>query len=141
VNISLSSTAPTGATYYVRLGSFYNDASGNIAWVKNDNDYFQDVKAYVHFNGTGTPAIRQARNVTSVSDDATGTHTITFGTAMADANYVTLCSAHDNYQGNSSDPDMCAAYYTATGSVKISIRDDENELKDCESINVAIIGR
>jgi hypothetical protein len=35
--ITTSSTAPTGVTYYRRLGSFYNDASGNIVNVVNDN--------------------------------------------------------------------------------------------------------
>jgi hypothetical protein len=38
VMISLSNTAPTGATYYRKLGSFYNDASGNITQITNDND-------------------------------------------------------------------------------------------------------
>jgi hypothetical protein len=35
--ISTSSSAPNGVTYYVRLGSFYNDASGNITNIVNDN--------------------------------------------------------------------------------------------------------
>lgn len=35
--ISASSTAPTGVTYYKRLGSFYNDASSNITQIVNDN--------------------------------------------------------------------------------------------------------
>jgi hypothetical protein len=35
--ISRSSTAPTGITYYKRIGSFYNDASSNITQIINDN--------------------------------------------------------------------------------------------------------
>lgn len=35
--ISTSSSAPNGVTYYARLGSFYNDASGNITNIVNDN--------------------------------------------------------------------------------------------------------
>lgn len=35
--ISKSATAPSGVTYYKRLGSFYNDASGNITNIANDN--------------------------------------------------------------------------------------------------------
>jgi len=34
--ISTSSSAPSGITYYKRLGSFYNNASGNIEKVKDD---------------------------------------------------------------------------------------------------------
>jgi len=37
VEISLSSSAPTGATYYARLGSFYNNADGDIEQIVNDN--------------------------------------------------------------------------------------------------------
>jgi hypothetical protein len=37
VMISLSNTAPTGATYYKRLGSFYNDSSSNITALTDDD--------------------------------------------------------------------------------------------------------
>ena len=37
VKLSKSATSPTGATYYLRIGSFYNDASGNISLISNDN--------------------------------------------------------------------------------------------------------
>lgn len=36
--VSASSTAPTGVTYYKRLGSFYNNSSSDIANISNDND-------------------------------------------------------------------------------------------------------
>lgn len=36
--ISLSATAPTGVTYYKRIGYFYNNADSNIASIVNDND-------------------------------------------------------------------------------------------------------
>jgi hypothetical protein len=36
--ISASSTTPTGATYYKRLGSFYNNSSGNIESITNDGE-------------------------------------------------------------------------------------------------------
>jgi hypothetical protein len=40
VKISASATAPTGVTYYKKIGSFYNDASSNIVktTITNDND-------------------------------------------------------------------------------------------------------
>ena len=37
VEISLSSSAPTGATYYARLGSFYNNSDSDIEQIVNDN--------------------------------------------------------------------------------------------------------
>lgn len=36
--ISLSASAPSGVTYYKRIGSFYNNADSNIGYVSNDND-------------------------------------------------------------------------------------------------------
>jgi len=39
--VSLSATAPSGVTYYKRLGSFYNDASSNITQIYNDNQYLK----------------------------------------------------------------------------------------------------
>ena len=44
-------------------------------------------KAWVNFNGTGTVAIRQAFNVSSITDNGTGDYTVNFTTALSDANY------------------------------------------------------
>jgi hypothetical protein len=44
-------------------------------------------KAWVNFNGTGTPAIRASFNVSSITDNGTGDYTVNFTTAMPDANY------------------------------------------------------
>ena len=50
-------------------------------------------KAWVNFNGTGTVAIRRAFNVSSITDNGTGNYTITFTTAMVDANYTAVGNA------------------------------------------------
>ena len=50
-------------------------------------------RAWVNFNGTGTPAIRASGNVTSITDNGTGDYTVNFTTAMSDANYGYACSA------------------------------------------------
>ena len=44
-------------------------------------------RAWVNFNGTGTPAIRASGNVSSITDNGTGNWTVNFTTAMPDANY------------------------------------------------------
>jgi hypothetical protein len=44
-------------------------------------------KAWVNFNGTGTVAIRDQENVSSITDNGTGNYSINFATAMSDANY------------------------------------------------------
>tara|TARA_R110000803_G_C11849541_1_gene305692 strand:- start:42 stop:737 length:696 start_codon:yes stop_codon:yes gene_type:complete len=45
-------------------------------------------RAWVNFNGTGTVAIRDSGNVSSITDNGTGNYTVNFTTAMPDANYA-----------------------------------------------------
>ncbi|MEN3146117.1 hypothetical protein ABCW43_02260 [Neorhizobium sp. IRAMC:178] len=51
-----------------------------------------DIKAFVNFNGTGTPAIRSSRNVSSITDLGTGYFRVNFTASMADTNYATFIS-------------------------------------------------
>jgi len=44
-------------------------------------------KAWVNFNGTGTVAIRASFNVSSITDNGTGSYTVNLTTAMVDGNY------------------------------------------------------
>ena len=44
-------------------------------------------RAWVNFNGTGTPAISGSANVSSITDNGTGDYTVNVTTAMPDANY------------------------------------------------------
>ena len=46
------------------------------------------VRAWVNFNGTGTVAIRESGNVSSITDNGTGNYTINFTTNMPDINYA-----------------------------------------------------
>ena len=50
VEISLSSSAPTGATYYARLGSFYNNSDSDIEQISNDNESIET--SYILGQGT-----------------------------------------------------------------------------------------
>jgi len=48
-------------------------------------------RAWVNFNGTGTVAIRDSGNVSSITDNGTGDYDVNFTSDMEDANYsVTL---------------------------------------------------
>ena len=50
-------------------------------------------RAWVNFNGTGTVAIRDSGNVSSITDNGTGNYNVNFATAMPDANYSAHISA------------------------------------------------
>ena len=54
-------------------------------------------KAWVNFNGTGTVAIRASYNVSSITDNGTGDYTVNFTTALADANFSTICGGQENF--------------------------------------------
>ena len=49
-------------------------------------------KAWVNFNGSGTVAIRDSENVTSILDEGTGDYTVNFTNSMANANYNSVAS-------------------------------------------------
>jgi len=66
-------------------------------------------RAWVNFNGTGTPAIRAAFNVSTIGDNGTGDYTVNFIIAMPDINYSVVC-------GNGSDATGSAALVTANPS-------------------------
>lgn len=49
------------------------------------------LRAFVNWNGTGTPSARSVGNVsTAITDNAVGDNSLTFGTAMPDTNYGLL---------------------------------------------------
>jgi hypothetical protein len=53
-------------------------------------------RAWVNFNGTGTPAIRASGNVSSITDVSAGYYVVNFTTAMPDANYAAVVTT-DTY--------------------------------------------
>ena len=52
-------------------------------------------KAWVNFNGSGTVAIRDSYNVSSITDNGTGDYSVVFSTAMSDANYCMNMNSGD----------------------------------------------
>ena len=60
-----------------------------------------NVKAWVNFNGVGTPSIRASLNVSSISDNGGADYSVNFTTALADADYAV---AGDGALGTTLDP-------------------------------------
>ena len=50
-------------------------------------------RAWVNFDGTGTPAIRASGNVSSITDNGTGDYTVNLTTAMPDVNYAAVTTS------------------------------------------------
>ena len=85
-------------------------------------------KAWVNFNGTGTVAIRQSGNVSSITDVGTGDYTVNFTTALTDADYSVNTNAGD--VGATKFDRFVTPYSLSTGSVSITVRDSGGGLAD-----------
>jgi hypothetical protein len=97
-------------------------------------------KAWVNFNGTGTPAIRASYNVSSITDNGTGDYTVNFATALVDANYSAVTTPCRNV---GSDTNMHAGVLGQTGfaagSVRIQTRvASSSALEDAFAVSVSI---
>ncbi len=78
-------------------------------------------KAWVNFNGTGTVAIRDSHNISSITDLSTGNYTVNFTNTMANGNYV--ASVSSDQTGGVTATTCTAGSYT-TSSHDIAVRKD-----------------
>jgi hypothetical protein len=79
-------------------------------------------KAWVNFNGTGTVAIRQAFNVSSITDNGTGNYTLNFTNALADVNYSVITQGSVSFGGvaTTAHPSSVSAQATTSCRVRFS---------------------
>lgn len=93
-------------------------------------------RAWVNFNGTGTVAIRNSYNVTSITDNGTGQYSVNFTSALGIADYCAL-----GWVGGSAGF-VCRIYTTETlgvsSFVDIDVRDTANAVQDPEHACLAI---
>jgi len=114
---TLTGNLTLGASNYFIAGNSTNayvfnsvgDAA-NLFIVKNDGRSLSEftARAWAHFNGTGTPALSESHNVSSLTDVSTGNWNVVFETAMATTTYASVCDCQpDSYDDEnfSSNPD------------------------------------
>ena len=99
------------------------------------------VRAWVNFNGTGTVAIRDNGNVSSITDEGTGNYSVNFANAMPDANYAVCGTA-----GHTSAANMIplsvnhvTGSLPATGSVHVHTSYANMYAFDSLNVSVAIM--
>lgn len=95
-------------------------------------------KAWVNFNGTGTVAIRASYNVSSITDNGVGNHTVNFTTAMPDVNY---CCHATTVPGNSASVNLAIGTATAgflAGSVQVLAENSNGADTDCAIVSVSV---
>lgn len=91
-------------------------------------------KAWVNFDGTASgAAARDSFNVSGMTDNGTGDYTVTYSSALANADYSTPSSAYNRFVGVTS-----AARQTASACRLDCITISANT--DYSVINVAMLG-
>ena len=102
----------------------------------NGTECGQFVRAWVNFNGTGTVAIRDSFNVSSITDNGTGDYTANFATALANANYCISGMAMNSNNfiaiNNSTNPTVSA--------VRVAVRNHDGAGEDGDYVCIAIHG-
>ena len=99
-------------------------------------------KAWVNFNGTGTVAINDSFNVSSITDNATGKFTVVMTNALGNTLYAPVGSASgvvgvlDNTQVTMSDE----GNRTTTQFKVFTRRSDNNTYADTASVTVVVFG-
>ena len=98
-------------------------------------------KAWCNWNGTGTPAINNSFNVSSITDNSTGNYWINFGTAMPNINYACAGMTGDGYYGG-------VMYYAdssggnfETGRVRMGCSiSQQNSMQDVDENTLVVFG-
>jgi hypothetical protein len=96
-------------------------------------------RAWINFNGTGTPAIRGSGNVTSITDNGTGDYTVNFTTAFPDTNYCPTVGG-DFSQGATRDNGIFlpSNFTFATDSLRISTTNTNGSYTDIDTVLLSI---
>ena len=95
-------------------------------------------RAWVNFNGTGTPAIRASGNVSSITDILTGEWQINFTTPLPDADYTAVGAAGNHSSVNGIFLEIPALTTPTTSAVRCAVITHGGSIVDAEVINVAI---
>ena len=93
------------------------------------------VKAWVNFNGSGTVAIRESGNVSSITDNGAGNYTMNFSTSMPDVNYAVA--------GSCNEPNGSQRVFHVTGyqtsDIRIYTLDQNSGKQDADYVNAVVV--
>jgi hypothetical protein len=94
-------------------------------------------RAWVNFNGTGTVAIRESGNVSSITDNGTGDYTVNFTTAMPDSNYSSNMSV--NFSRTIGSSRLNASLRTRnTSNIRMQSIGDDGNSYDSEDVDISV---
>lgn len=147
VNVNIGSTNGTSTTTLQGITNGVTQAAldsstklATTAFVRTDNN----VKAWVNFNGTGTPAVTAGFNVNSITDNGVGDYTLNFLNALADSSYAVVTSDYGRTGFATGLHTAAGAWAGApttktTSAVRIAVGYYDGNLYDVKEVHVAIL--
>ena len=96
-------------------------------------------KAWVNFNGTGTVAIRDSYNVSSITDNGTGQYSVVFSAAMSDANYAAVTAGMSASAGDGTATGTYTFNHTTT-RCDITNLNNGGSFQDLGGLSIVVMG-
>ena len=97
-------------------------------------------QAWVNFDGTGTPSIRDQHNVSTITDNGTGNYTINFTNNLANANYSVSGTVSANSGNGAAHGLETTKTSHSTSGIGILTWASTHTLYDDEYVNVLVFG-
>ena len=94
------------------------------------------VRAWCHFNGSGTPSIAASGNISGITDDGVGLYTLAFSNAMPDGNYVI---GGTGGSGGTGDNTVLGLDNNATGGFRLLVENNGGTNVDRSSTVVMVV--
>jgi hypothetical protein len=113
----------------------------NVTLAKTEDAIKENiVLAWVSFNGTGTPAIEDDFNVSTITDNGNGDYTVNFTSNLPNDDYCCVGMSmrdSDNISALCMKGDSNPATNKKVDSVRLSNRDNANSSVDAANVSVA----
>ena len=113
----------------------------NVTKVKTETAISDNiVLAWVSFNVTGTPAIEDDFNVSTITDNGNGDYTVNYTTNLPNDDYCCVGMSmrdSDNISALCMKGDANPASYKRVESVRLSNRDNANSSVDAANVSIA----
>ena len=134
----------------IKAANVQNTGSGAPTFKNSSGtEIGQLVKAWINFDGSGTVAIRDDFNVSSLTDNGTGDYTITFDTALANNDYALVTNQRLDtnggapyivHTGNEHDDNTTTTAKIVCGTGNQNAAGSSGSSTDVPSIHVVICG-
>ena len=96
-------------------------------------------RAWVNFDGTGTPAIIGSGNVSSITDNGLGDYTVTLTTAMSDTNGTVVGAAAETVGSHSGGQRVVMPSFASVSTIRVGVTFQNGGGADCPYVGIQVI--